>query len=900
MNFAWRMYRWLGRAFPHEFKVAYGAEVMQLGEDVVDDIAKRHGTAGLVRLIADIAMRVPMEYLSEMRGDMRYAWRALVKSPGFAMVGILSMGLGIGLTTNVYSSRWAVLFRDLPGATNAERLVMLQQSSDGDVFPVSYYTIERFREQKSLFAGVAAFETGIPFNVNLQDERNGKPQRVFGQLVSPDYFAVLGVGAQRGRVLSADVDKPGDAPVVVITDRFWRNRLNSSPDAVGQTVRLNGQIATIVGITPKNFHGALSINPSELFVPITAPAALAPELANDVLHQREAKDFLPMMCLAPGVTIDAAEAGLEAITRRLDEQDASLPARIDKGRRVTLLPAGTSIPIPRKVKPALIGFLVALMGLVITLACMNLANMLMARGANRRKELAIRLAVGASRFRLVRQMMSEGILLSLLGGIAGFALACGLGVLSMHFRAPLTVPEGSAFYLDWHAGAFAFGLAIVCGIGFSLAPALQATKADLTPALKEGSALQLPGYRRIGLRNLLMVIQVAASLMLLLMTGFLVLGISKVNSVQTKIDPKSMVLLSIDPVRDGYTPEKAQALFDKLPERLKAAGPARSIALAVHPPFTSDVEPTQLSAEGSPGSAPVLRPVLEETVGAGYFATLNEPMLAGREFTEADQRSHGEDGTNALPAMLNESAVRGFFGTGSAIGKRVRDDSQAYEVVGVVRDLRDVQGFSQSMLYLPLTSRNFARPPAGGMTVLVRSDATPESGADAQSVIRKEIAAMDPQLNIFNMQTLGTYLDRSRAALRFSAQTYGGIGVFGLVLAAIGLAGVTAYAVAQRRKEIAIRTALGASRTQVLGLVLREGAALVSVGTALGFLGAIGLAKIVSSLANMFADALRIGTNDLRLLVGAPLLLAAVAMLACYVPARRAAHIDPLKALREE
>jgi ABC-type antimicrobial peptide transport system permease subunit len=214
--------------------------------------------------------------------------------------------------------------------------------------------------------------------------------------------------------------------------------------------------------------------------------------------------------------------------------------------------------------------------------------------------------------------------------------------------------------------------------------------------------------------------------------------------------------------------------------------------------------------------------------------------------------------------------------------------------------LRDVQGFSQAILYLPLTSRNFARPQAGGMTILVRLDAARYSGTDAQSVIRNEIAAIDPQLNIFNMQTLGAYLDRSRSALQFSVQTYGGIGVFGLLLAAIGLAGVTAYAVAQRRKEIAIRTALGASRAQVLGLVLREGAALVGVGTVLGFLGAIGLAKIVSALANMFTDALRIGTNDPRLLVGAPLLLAAVAMLACYVPARRSAQIDPLKALREE
>src|ERR1700678_4383183 len=430
MNFAWRIYRRLAQAFPHEFKLAYGAEVTQLGEDVVEEIAKRQGVAGLIRLIADIAIRVPLEYLSEMRGDIRYGLRALIKSPGFALVGIISMGLAIGLTTNVYSSKWKLLFRDLPAAANAKHLVMSQASADGDLAPVSYYYIERYREQKSLFTGVAAFETGIPFNVTFQGDLNAKPQRVFGQLVSADYFSVLGVQAQRGRVLSPELDKAGDAPAVVISDRYWRTRLNSSPNALGQTLRLNGQLATIVGITPKDFNGALGVNPAELFVPITAPAALAPELANDVLHQRNAKEFLAILCLAPGVSIESAEAGLDAITRNLDQQDPSSLVRTDKGRRVSLLSAGTNIPMPRKLKPVLAGFFIMLMGLVISLACMNLANMLMARGANRRKELAIRLSVGASRFRLVRQMISEGILLSLLGGVAGFALAYGLSVLN--------------------------------------------------------------------------------------------------------------------------------------------------------------------------------------------------------------------------------------------------------------------------------------------------------------------------------------------------------------------------------------------------------------------------------------------------------------------------------------
>jgi predicted permease len=901
MNFAWRIYRWLAEAFPHEFKLAYGTEVLQVGEDVIKDIAKRHGTAGLIRLIADIAIRVPLEYLNEMRGDMRYAMRALLKSPGFALVGIISMGLSIGLTTNVYSSKWALLFRDLPAAANAPNLVMPEK-------PVSYYYIEQFREQKNLFAGVAAFQIGVPFNVTFQGAENAKPQRIFGQIVSPDYFAVLGVQPQRGRVFSPALDKPGDTPVVVITDRFWRNHLNSSPDALGQILRLNGQIATIVGITPKEFNGAFSINPAELFVPTTVPAALAPELANDVLHQRNAKEFLAMICLAPGVTIDSAEVALDSITRRLDEQDTSLPPRTDKGRRVTLLPAGTRVPLPRQLRPVLLGFFLLLTGLVMTLACTNLANMLIARGANRRKELAIRLAIGAGRFRLIRQMMAEGILLSLLGGVAGFAIAYGLMVLNSQFGQSSGIPFETDFSLDWRAALFAFGLALLCGIGFSLAPALQATKADLTPALKEGLALQLPGYRRFGLRNLLMVAQVAASLMLLLLTGFLVIGIGKESTAQTKFDPHAMVLLSIDPVRDGFSPEKAQALFEKLPALLKSAAASRSIAFAAQPPFSvvdDEYDARQLTAEDAEHSPRVQLPAIEETVGAGYFAALSEPMLAGREFLDRDQRIEAAGSrTSALPAVLpvvlNETAARGFFGNGNPLGKRLRDDQQSYEVVGVVHDLQNGIGIRQAISYLPLTPRDFVRTPADGITIMVRSDTGALGGNDALASIRNEIALIDPNLNLFHVQTLSEFLDRSRASTRFAVQTYGGIGVFGLILAAIGLAGITAYSVAQRRKEIAIRTALGASRARVLRLVLREGAALVLAGTVLGFFGAIAMARILSALTDVFVQAFSVGTGDLRLLVGAPLLLAAVTMLACYLPARRSVQLDPLKALREE
>jgi predicted permease len=822
-----------------------------------------------------------------MRRDMRYAVRALIKSPSFAVVGIISTGLGMGLTTMVYNSKWQLISQNLPAATNAERVEMIEK-------PVSYYYIEQFRDHKNLFTGVAAFQTAVPFNVTFQGDANAKVQRVFGQLVSADYFAVLGVPSQRGRVFSPELDKAGDGPVVVISDRFWRNRLNSAPDAVGRTIWLNRQLATIVGITPKGFNGALALNPSELFVPITVPSTLAPELANDVLHQRDAKEFLALLCLAPGTTVESAETALDTITHRLDEQEASAAVRTDKGRRVSLLPAGTTVPIPRKLKPVVKGFYVVLMGLIMTIACMNLANMLFARGANRRKELAIRMSIGATRFRLVRQMISEGIVLAILGGIAGFILAYLISLLNSQFVPPSAIPIEPVATPDWHVAVFVFALAIICGIGFSAIPALRATKVDVTPALKEGSVQQLRGYRRLGLRNLLMVTQVSGSLMLLLITGFLVVGITQVSNVPTKFDPHTMYLVSLDPVRDGYTPEKSEIFFEKVYQRLKTIPSVSHVVMAAQPPFSFQEGTTQVTSEDSQGAAKVQISAVEETVGAGYFDALSEPMLVGREFTDQDQRN-AADRSKALPVVLNQTAALGLFGNGRALGGRIRDDKNSYEVVGVVHDLKNGLAESQSVIYLPLTQRDFAKPPAGGITVMVRSD----SGRDALEGIRQEISFLDPNVTVFNVRTLSAHLDMSRSYQRFALNTYAGIGLFGLILSAIGLAGITAYAVAQRRKEIGIRMALGARKGQVLLLVLREGTVLVIVGTVLGFLGAFGLAKMLSALTNVFVDAIRVGTDDPRLLVGAPLLLAVLALLACYVPALRATKVDPIKALRE-
>ena len=893
---AQRVYERLARAFPHEFKLAHGDEMLETGVETMAQLARRRGGAGVVRLVADAAVRLPLEYLSEMRRDLQYAMRALIKSPVFALVGILSMGLAIGLTTNVYSTNWAMLMRPMQGVTHAGSLVMAEK-------PVSYFYVERFREQKNLFADVAAFQSAVPFDVRLPGELNGKQERIFGQLVSPDYFQVMGVDAERGRVLNPGLDHAGDAPTAVISDKFWRTRLAARPDAVGLALRVNGQAVTIVGIAPRGFEGAFAAeSAAELFVPATVPAAVAPELADDPLHHRNARDFLALAYLAPGVTPEQAESALDGVVRRLDADDPSAPPQTDKARRITLLPAGTRAPIPQEMKQALAGFFGVLMGIVILIACMNLGTMLMVRGANRRKEFAIRMSIGASRFRLARQLMSEGMLLSLMGGLAGFGLAWLLNVSNAKLHQAVDAPGLPALAVDWRAAVFAFLVAVVCGVGLSVAPALRATRSELTPALKEGSAMQLPGYRRFGIRNLAMAAQLAGSLMLLLITGFVLMGFARGYLLHTNFDPRTMAMASIDPVRDGETPEKTLDLFAKLPQRLRDSGKFSSVALTTLPPFTTvdDDDSDQLTIDDPQAAQRVQKPAIKESVGAGYFAALDEPLMSGREISDADERSLMEPApgntTRVSPVVINETAAKSFFGSTNAVGKHLKEGSRRYEVVGVVHDLKSGMGIKQAIAYVALTREDFLRPPAVGITILAR----PRAGFDGAASIRDVVLGLDPRLVLFHVETLSDQLARSRREVGSAMRTYGGIGGFGLILSAIGLAGVTAYAVARRKREIGIRMALGANKNQVLRLVMREGFALIAVGTVLGFAGTVLVSKALETATSVIADAMALGTNDPRLLIGAPALLSVLALVACYVPARAAVRIDPLKALRTE
>jgi predicted permease len=878
------LYRRLASAYPHEFRILYGEDLERLGEDAAPEAWRRYGLSGLVRLLADIAVRLPAEYLTEIRRDVVYALRVLAKAPGFTSVAVLSLAVGIGMCCAVLSESQAIVGPP-PGVSDPAALVTFIWSQ------ASYPYFERYRDAHQVVAAATAVLGPVPFAVAFTGDKSARAERFFGHLVSPEYFTALGVTPAAGRVFGPETEKPGMPPVVVVSDRFWRTNLGGDPRAVGRRLRLNGSMATIVGIGPKGFLGVWPQSPADLFVPVTCGALLAPELSGDPLHRSDREIFRVVFRLAHGVTLPAAEAALDAMTRNLDQETGARHDRDRKGRVVWLMPAGTVGYMTPEQHAFVNTFNVVLWALVLSLVCANLASLLLARGSQRRREIAIRLSVGASRPRLVRQFLTESVLLSFAGGLAGIVLAYGMTHVLSSLPLPSQIPLEFNCPPDFHVLAITLAVALAAGMGFGLAPALSSTRADIGVTLKEGAQAPLRGYRRFGSRNLFVVGQMTASLMLLLVTWFVALGFLSTTRMDTGFEIPNLNLVSLDLVRDGYSAERAAALFTNLPDELSRVNGVRAVALTGSALFAGG-GPTRLSAPAGDGKVgQVVQTAFRERVGANYFATLGVPLLGGREF---DRRDREQD----APAILNQTAARELFGDEDPIGRRIREKELTYTVVGLTRDMRG--GFLRpnpvATVFLPLTAEWLGKNSAQRVTVLVRGTA----GRDTLAAVRDRMALLHPDLTVFNVHTMREDLDRMNAFVEWQSTIFLILGVFALLLACIGLGGVTAYAVARRRKEIGIRMALGARARQVQGLVLREGTALVVVGSALGVSGAYALARVFSAYSDVLARTFGQRDSNPLLLVGAPLVLAGLAMLACYLPARRATRIDPVSALREE
>jgi macrolide transport system ATP-binding/permease protein len=893
-----RWYRTIAAAYPHEFRNVFGEEMDRAGEDVIEMLWRHHGWIGLARLLFDVAARLPVEYAAEMRQDIRFGLRSLVASPAFTLVALLSLTLGIGVATSAFSEMNGFLLRDTPGISRPDELAAVKA-------PVAWETYQRFRAHPELFSGMTAYVAPAAFGVAA----SGPAERVWGHLATASYFATLGVRPALGRFFSDD-----EAAVAVVSHHLWRERLGGDPLIVGKALRINGRACTVVGVTPKEFHGASPlIYAADLWLPIAGSRDFAPELAGDARESYERRIFHVIGRLAPGVTPARAEAALDAGVRQLDNDHAA-PDRDRPGRRAALGAGGKLMPLEKKDLPLMTGFFAILGGVILLIATSNIANMTLARAAGRRKEIALRLALGAGRARLIRQLLVESLLLAAAACALGLLLAEWLMRLASGIRLPYPMPLRFDLTPDVHVLVFCIVLTSCTGLAFGLVPALQATRSDLTPALKEGGALLLPRRRRLSLRNALMISQVAASLSLLLITGFLVVGHRKIGEIRVGFDPSRLTLVSLDPIRDGYSPERTRELFSQILDRVKWLPAVTAASISDDVPMTMIGRPfVPFTAQGP---LRTIQSARRYAVSKEFFETMGIPILRGRPFHESDETG------DSLAVIVSEKLARQVWPQQDPLGqhieigvedvptfelagaraaaRRTMSGTRRLEVVGVARDIQD--GLARSvadspaLMYMPLAAPDYARPSSRGMTLLVRG----APGVDAPTAVRREIAATDSRLTVFGVHALTDDIDTIVAAVRGALWTYGCIGLFGLILASVGLAGLTAYSVAQRRREIGIRIAIGARGRDVVRLVMNEGLALVAIGSVLGLIGARAGIRALGAIMSEIARTAGTSTSDPLLLAGAPLLLAAVALLSCYLPARASTRIDPVEALRQE
>jgi putative ABC transport system permease protein len=833
-------------------------------------------------------------YFADLRQDVRHGLRVLAGSPGFSSVALISLTLGIAIATSAYSEMNGLILRDLPGVPNPDSLVALQ-------LPASFPSYKRYRELTGLFSSTLAYLAPVPFGVSV----SGHTERTWGHLVTPSYFSTLGVRPSLGRLFD---EAQGQSADVVVSDRFWRNHLASDPSIIGKSIRINGNPCTVVGVGPKDFLGASpALFVADLWMPLSTDARIAPELAGNTLERRDLTIFQIVGRLKPGISTARAEAELNAVADRVAQAEEFQADRREQGRRVTLVSGGKMLPIRKQDLPFFKEFLMVMAGLVVLIACSNVANMMLARAAGRRREIAVRLALGASRARLIRQLLTESMLVATGAGVLGFILSVWLMRGASQMKMPFPIPISFDMNPDARVLMFTMGLTLFTGLVFGLAPALESTRTDLAPALKQGGNIQVSrSRRRWSLRNGLVLSQMAASLTLLLLTGYMGLGIQSNLGLQQGFNPRNLYLIAIDPIRDGYSSVQATAFFDKLLDRVKKlpSVTAASLTDTVPVAMAGNAGVTFSTGGKSTGSA------LRHIVGQDYFHTAGIAILLGREFRKED----------ASAVIVSEELVRRYWNGRNALGQGIDigngevspslgalpgtfdlrpellgNGRRTYQVVGVAKDLAEdfVAQKKHPVIYFPLRAADFARPSLRGVTLMVR--AVP--GVDAIGAVRREISSMDASLAPFDARSMLEQIDEFMSPLRGASWTYGLIGAFGLILASVGLAGVTAYSVSQRGREIGIRVALGAQNRDVLALVLKEGVVLVTVGTVVGLAAAWAGIRVLSGL---FFTVASVQSSDPLLLVGAPLLMAFLALLACYLPARRSMQIDPAVALRQE
>ncbi|HWP55416.1 MAG TPA: ABC transporter permease [Pyrinomonadaceae bacterium] len=827
--------------------------------------------------------------------DIRYGIRSLVKRPGFTAIAVITLAVGIGANTAVFSIVNAILFRPRAVA-EPERLVELYVGHARSPYETStYQDFLIFREQQEIFAGLAAYHIE-QFKLGGAED----VEQVIGEVVSGNYFEVLGINAIKGRTFLPEEDQtPGTHPVAVISHGFWQRRFGANPAVIGQTITLNHKSLTVIGIAPPQYTGMLRGLAIEVWVPLMMMPQMRPESGMAFLNGRNSSWLSMVGRLRPGATLKEARARFDLVSRQLQDTVPEYWREKREGSNelrekfVTVLPESETriLPDAHSSVYAGIALILAMINLVLLIACMNLAGLLLARAWERRREIAVRLALGAGRGRIVRQLLTESVLLALVAGVAGTLLAMWLTNLLVAFIPAL--PGGIRLAIDlgidWRVLAYTFGFSFLVGVFFGLVPALQISRPDVITALKEGSQVATGGYAQSRLRSGLIVAQVSFALVLLVGAGLAMRSLQNISPTRLGFDSGNLVVAPLE-LEKQYDRARSQEFYRQLEERTLALPGVQSVSFIDElPGGLLGRSNTEVGIEGYQQRTAID----SNTIGAGYLTAMKIPIVQGRDFNERDR-----DGAPCV-AVVNETFVRRYFADGIALGKhltkvRWKKADESCEIVGVVRDnkFQSLQKEPFPWFAFPL-QQSYEQ----GMTMLVHSAGDPASIVPA---VRHAIRSLDPNIPVADVGTLNDAFKLVLYLYGLFGMVVGACGGVAVLLASLGIYGTIAYGVGQRTREIGIRVALGANRQDILRLVIRQGMVRVIYGLTIGLLLALVLTRVLAS--SVFDVDLLYGVSAsdplTYVLVGALLIL--VTLLACYLPARRATKVDPLVALRYE
>jgi predicted permease len=815
--------------------------------------------------------------MAALRQDFVYTLRRLLAAPGFVLAVVFSIGIGIATNATIFSivSRFVL---QPPPVSHPDTLLSLHMTHDGDACcnNFSWPVYNDVRDQAKSFSGLAAYDELLPASISDK----GEPERVWGQATTANYFDVAQPGMALGRGFAANEDR---AQVIVLGNRLWKRRFASDPSILGKPVMLSGHPYTVVGVALPGFHGLDLILDPQFWVPLGNIAQLAPMGDNtpklDSKIDRGNHWLAVIGRLNPGVTSSQAAAELHTLAGHYAK---AYPAT-DKGNGFLLTQAGSLPPRDRATILTFLGILSVAVLLVLCIACANVANLLLARGVARQREMAIRIALGAARRQLLRQMLMESVLMALGGGVVGILLALwATGALSA-FRLPAPIPLDLSVAVDGRVLIYTFALSVATGLLLGIVPAWIASRPILTSALKGEEALARPG-RRFHLRNLLVTCQIAMSLVLLCGTALLLRSLQNASSIDTGFRSRGLLMLSVDPRVHGYNPERTTQFLNQLRERVSSMPGVVSAAATDLVPLSGGHRSDGFSVAGQPQQT---IPIVDlYMASSNYFDTLGIPRLLGRDF------AHESAGGQKV-GIVNEAFVQQLFHGENPLGRHVSGAGVDYQIIGVVKNIksRTIGEDTRPVLFRSLAQTVAGDPSFLGYQLIVHYQG---DSAAVTNEVRSQIHTLDPSMAVYNVETMEDHLRDALFLPRLAGTLFGVFGITGLLLAAVGLYGIMSYSVSRRTREIGIRIALGAQIGAVERLVVRQGMLLTIIAVAIGLPAALLGARFSASFLY------GVHPHDAVTFLTVPVALLTVALLACWIPARRAARVDPQAALRYE